>query len=178
MTSPVPRGLLLPPALLVPPGRLLLPAHSQQVTHTYIVNYPCHDPRAGDPHYKDFNHYRQTHIKTAKCVVGAHRNDYSECVPGPADWPTGLELHHSVIEFSLMNGVDLAWLEVDYPGISDPEQLGAWVESAANLEFRCVWHHRGAGGVHTVTASDYEGLKYVAGLTAGPTQPTQKAKTT
>lgn len=105
-------------------------------------------------------------MATAKCIVGEHRNDYSECQPGPEHWPLGLELHHSHIEFALMNGVDLVWLEVDYPGVSDPKQLGAWVESGANLEFRCVFHHRGVGGVHTVTASDYEGLKYVRKLTS------------
>jgi hypothetical protein len=169
MTAPVPHGLLIPSVLLVPRGRLMLPAHDQAVTHTYVVHYPEHAPRPGDPHYKSFDAYRAAHINDAKCVVGQHRNDYSDCCPGPADWPVGLELHHSVVEFSLMSGVDLTWLEIDYPGVSDPAKLDAWVESATNLEFRCVWHHRGAGGVHTVTASDYEGIKYVKGLTSAPT---------
>jgi hypothetical protein len=76
-----------------------------------------------------------------------------------------LELHHAHIEFALINAIDLAWLEVDYPGVSDPNQVGIWVESAANLEWLCLRHHRGSGGVHTVTASDFEGLKYVRNLT-------------
>jgi hypothetical protein len=147
-------------------GRIIVPAHVQKVSHEYYIAYPDHEPRESDPNYVDFNHYRKAHVATAKCIVGEHRNDYSECVPGPEHWPIGLELHHSHIEFALMNGVDLVWLEVDYPGVSDAKQLGAWVESAENLEFRCVFHHRGVGGVHTVTASDYEGLRYVRKLTS------------
>lgn len=143
-----------------------IPAHVQKVSHSYLVHYPDHDPRQEDPHYKDFNHFRETTKATAKCLVGQHRGDYSECYPPPAHWPIGLEVHHSHIEFSLQNGIDLTWLEVDYPGVSDPNTVGAWVESAKNLEWRCVFHHRGAGGVHTVTASDYEGVKYVRGLTS------------
>jgi hypothetical protein len=86
-----------------------------------------------------------------------HRNDYSEC-------HGGLELHHSHVEFSLQNGVDLAWLEKDYPGISDPDTVGAWVESADNLLWLCEFHHRGHGGVHVSSASDFEAEKYVKGL--------------
>ena len=88
-----------------------------------------------------------------------HRNDFSEC---SLDKP--LELHHSHVEFSLQNGVDLKWLEVDYPGISDPDSVGAWVESADNLVWLCEFHHRGHGGIHNAAAADYEAEKYVRGL--------------
>jgi hypothetical protein len=135
-------------------------AHTQKVTHSYYVHYPEHDPRPEDPNYKDFDAYRRKTKDTAQCAIGLHRNDFSECVGG-------LELHHAHIEFSLQNGVDLAWLEVDYPGVSDPTTIGAWVESATNLMWLCERHHRGDGGVHTLTASDYEGEKYVKGLTSG-----------
>jgi hypothetical protein len=141
-----------------------VPAHIQKVTHTYFVAYPEHDPRKGDVHYRDFNHYRAQTRATAQCAIGLHRNDFSECFPPPQHWPTGLELHHSHIEFALQNGIDLAWLEVDYPGVSDPNTVGAWVESAANLQWLCVWHHRGLGGVHRLTVSDGEAIKYVRGL--------------
>ena len=114
------------------------PAHDQKVTHSYTVHYPEHAPRPSDPHYVDFNHYRRQTEATAKCAVGEFRNDYSECDPGPDSWPKGLELHHSHVEFALQNGVDLKWLEADYPGISNPDELGSWVESAANLEWLCV----------------------------------------
>lgn len=133
------------------------PAHSAKQTHGYLVHYPAHPPRKSDPHYKDFNEYRRRTKATAKCAIGLHRNDFSEC-------RGELELHHAHVEFSLQNGVSLAWLEADYPGISDPTSVGAWVESADNLEWLCEWHHRGHGGVHVASASDYEAEHYVRGL--------------
>ena len=76
----------------------------------------------------------------------------------------GLELHHSHIEFALQNEIDLAWLEKDYPGVSDPTTVGKWVESGQNLIFYCEKHHRGAGGVHNADASDWEGEHYIRNL--------------
>lgn len=133
------------------------PAHNQKVTHSYVVRYPEHPERTSDPHYRDFSHYRRKTHATAKCAAGEHRNDFSEC-------GGQLELHHSRVEFALQNGIDLAWLEVDYPGISDPDSVGAWVESAANLTWLCLKHHRGDLGVHVLTSSDYEAAHYVKGL--------------
>lgn len=135
-------------------------AHVQKVAHAYWVSYPAHPARRDDPHYRDFEEFRRRTHDTAKCAVGEHRGDFSEC-------HGGLELHHAHVEFSLQNGVDLSWLEKDYPGISDPENVGAWVESADNLTWLCEGHHRGPGGVHTATASDYEAEKYVRGLIKG-----------
>jgi len=137
-------------------------AHEQISTHSYLVHYPEHPARRDDPHYVDFNHIHAAWKKDPdlwQCAIGKHRNDFSEC---SLDKP--LELHHAHVEFSLQNGVDLAWLEADYPGVSDPATVGAWVETAANLVVLCVNHHRGAGGVHVATASDYEAAKYVRGL--------------
>lgn len=132
-------------------------AHDQNVTHSYRIHYPAHPPRKGDPHYVDFNAFRRRTKASAKCAVGEHRDDFSEC-------RGGLELHHAHVEFSLQNGVDLKWLERDYPGISDPAKVGAWVESADNLMWLCEFHHRGHGGVHVSSASDFEAEKYVRGL--------------
>ncbi len=134
-------------------------AHEQKISHAYIVHYPNHPPREGDPHYRDFEHYRKAHIATARCALGLQRGDFSEC-------EGGLELHHAHVEFALQNGIELAWLERDYPGISDPDQVGAWVESGANLVFYCAAHHRGPGGVHVASASDFDAGKYVRDLIA------------
>jgi hypothetical protein len=131
--------------------------HDQAISNSYIVHYPSHEPRTEDPHYKDFEAYRKATHSTAVCAIGQHRGDLSECAGG-------LELHHAHIEFSLQNNVDLAWLEVDYPGVSNPEEVGAWVESAANLMWLCEKHHRGVGGIHHASASDYEAEKYVKNL--------------
>ena len=140
-------------------GEAGVPAHQQKVTHSYWVSYPAHPARKDDPHYRDFEEYRYRTHATAKCAIGEHRGDFTEC---SLDKP--LELHHAHVEFSLQNGVDLAWLEKDYPGISDPSQVGAWIESAANLLWLCESHHRGPGGVHVASASDYEAERYVRGL--------------
>lgn len=133
-------------------------AHDQAATHHYTVHYPAHPPREGDPHYRDFEHFRKATKDTAVChFAERRRGDTSEC-------DGGLELHHAHVEFSLQNGVDLAVLEADYPGISNPDEVGAWVESAANLVWYCAKHHRGHGGVHTASASDFEASVYVRGL--------------
>jgi len=75
-----------------------------------------------------------------------------------------MELHHSHIEFSFQNGVDFKELEKQYPGISNPNQVGSWIESAENLEWLCEWHHRGHGGKHVAAAADYEGEQFVRNL--------------
>lgn len=149
-----------------------VPAHDQQVTHRYMLHYPEHPARTDDPHYVDFDHYHRTHRAAARCLLGS-RLGYDTCrtaqagpaVPDPATGvQPGLELHHSHVEFALQNAVDLALLEADYPGISDRSQLGAWVETEANFAWYCAWHHRGAAGVHTLSASDWEAERYVRGL--------------
>jgi hypothetical protein len=151
-------------------------AHDQAVTHRFIVHYPEHPARADDPHYVDFNAYHKAHRATARCALG-QRLGFDTCLDAqgnpaapPADGgeQPGLELHHSHVEFSIQNGVDLALLELDYPGISDPTQVGAWVESGDNLIWYCAGHHRGAGGVHNVDASNWEAERYVRDLIAKP----------
>ena len=140
-------------------AKMTVEEHDGNITHHYTIHYPAHPERTSDPHYKDFNAYRNRTKDTAKCAIGAHRNDFSEC-----DLKNPLELHHSHIEFSLQNGVELKWLEADYPGVSDPDTVGAWIETAANLEWLCLFHHRGHGGVHTAAYADVEAEKYVRGL--------------
>lgn len=133
------------------------PAHDQKVTHRYTVHYPEHEPRESDPHYRDFDAYRRKTHATAKCAFGVRTGDFTQC-HGP------LELHHTHIEFALQNGVDLQMLEHQYPGVGDPDSVGAWVESAQNLTYYCRWHHRGPGGVHCASSADFEGEHFVRGL--------------
>lgn len=133
-------------------------AHDQAVANRYLVHFPPHPAREDDPHYRDFDAFRRRTRATAVCSFAARRGgDTSECAGN-------LELHHSHVEFSLQNGVDLALLERDYPGVSDPQQVGAWVESADNLMWLCAKHHRGHGGIHHASASDWEAEHYVRGL--------------
>lgn len=134
-------------------------AHDQNITNRYTVHYPAHEPRESDPHYKDFEAYRHKHKATATCAFGEEVGDFSEC-----DLDHPLELHHAHVEFSMQNGVDLTRLEYIYPGISNADEVGAWVESAPNLIFLCQRHHRGHGGIHHASAADYEAQKFVKGL--------------
>jgi len=140
----------------------IVAAHLQHMTRRYAVRYPEHGPRSSDPHYADFEHYkaRRKADGTYHCDFAAeHRDgDPSEC-----DLTRPLECHHKHIEWALLNEIDLALLEHDYPGVS-AMGVGAWVESADNLELLCVPHHRSAGGKHNASYSDFEGENYVRNL--------------
>jgi hypothetical protein len=138
---------------------VLIPTHDQNETHHYTLHFPPHGPRPGDPHYIDFEHYKKLHKAAAKCYVG-ERKGFQECTGG-------LELHHTHIEFALTNGVSFEALEKDYPGISDPTEVGAWVESDQNFRWLCVYHHRSnEAGAHALSHSDWEANQYVLGFTS------------
>lgn len=150
----------------------VVPAHEQAESHRYVMHFPPHPARADDPHYADFNHYHRKTRATARCFIG-ERIGFGDCLddhgrpcPPPEDGgeQPGLELHHAHVEFSLQNGVSLTALEHDYPGISNPAEIGAWVESADNFRWLCAFHHRGPGGAHTASHSDWEASQYVLGL--------------
>ena len=137
-------------------------AHDQKVTNHYLIHYPEHPPRADDPHYRDFEEWKRRQKAAGKwrCAWAARVDDDSQC-----DLTRPLEAHHSHIEFALQNGVDFAHLEHVFPGISDPTQVGAWIESDANLVLLCAKHHRAAGaGVHHLSASDFEASAFVEGV--------------
>ena len=145
-------------------------AHDQHEAHQYLVHFPAHFPRKDDPHYNDFDHFHRTHRMAARCWIG-QRIGFGDCkadngaVSAIADGvQSALELHHAHIEFAVQNGVDLAALEVDYPGVSNPDEVGAWVESGTNFRWLCCYHHRAAGGAHTATHSDWEASQYIKGL--------------
>lgn len=135
---------------------MTVPAHDQAESHRYTAHYPEHGAREADPHYKDFNAYHKRTHDTATCSFADATGRHDECSVG-----VPLELHHAHIEFALTNGVDLASLERFYPGVSNPDEVGAWVESATNLVWLCMFHHRGHGGVHCATSSDFEASHYV-----------------
>ena len=134
----------------------------QAFTHHYIVKYPEHDPRASDPHRHDFLEWkrRRKESGTWHCDFATeHRGgDAAEC-----DLARPLEAHHKLVELAMMNEVDFALLEADFPGIS-AQSVGEWIDGDANLTLLCVAHHRGPGGVHTASASDFTSEFYVRNL--------------
>lgn len=147
-------------------------AHSANQSHRYQMHFPPHPARTSDPHYADFDAYHRRNRKTARCFIG-ERIGWQDCTdaqgnpaPAPADGgeQPGLELHHAHVEFSLQQGIDLAALEHDYPGISDASSVGAWIETDVNFRWLCAWHHRGAAGAHTAAHADWEASQYVPAL--------------
>jgi hypothetical protein len=138
-------------------------AHLMKVTSHYTKKIPPHEPREQDPFKADFDEWkrRRRASNTYYCdFAHKYRDDFSECTQGKP-----LEAHHDLIEFSLKNGVTVERLEKFYSGIS-AIGVGKWIDSDANLTLLCQWHHRGHGGVHILTASDYEAYKVIAGLIA------------
>ncbi|MHB8573532.1 MAG: hypothetical protein ACYDAY_11375 [Candidatus Dormibacteria bacterium] len=146
------------------------PAHDQSVTNRYVVHYPEHQPRETDPHYHAFNAFHRAHAHEATCYVG-DRVGYDQCadakgrpIPVQPSPDGGLELHHKVLEFSLVNEVDLSALEKDFPNLTDPEKVAEWAETDANFVWLCAKHHRGHGGIHHAAAADFEAELYVRDL--------------
>ena len=138
-------------------------AHQQKISHSYLISYPAHEPRAHDPHKHDFLAWKQDRKtgNTWYCdFAREHRNgDESEC-----DTTHPLEAHHKILELAMVNEVDFALLEEDYPGVSNPDLAGAWIDSDKNLALYCRSHHRGPMGVHCASASDFGSEAYVRNL--------------
>lgn len=141
---------------------MTVPAHNQTFTHTYMIRYPEHDPRARDPHRHDFLEWKRRRKESGAwhCDFAMeHRGgDTSEC-----DLSRPLEAHHKLIELAMMNEVDFTLLEADFPGIS-VQSVGEWINGDQNLTLLCLAHHRGPGGVHTASFSDFGSEYYVRDL--------------
>lgn len=157
------------------PGSYAAPmpkAHDQQVTNHYSIHFPAHEPRASDPAYHAFNAYRRKHVAEAVCYVGA-RVGFDQCADAKGramlkqPGSPGLELHHKILEFSLINEVDLEALQRDFPDLTDPVKVTAWAESDANFMWLCTKHHRGYGGAHHAAYADFEASIYVKDLIGG-----------
>ena len=73
-----------------------------------------------------------------------------------------METHHSVIEWSLANGVDPRKVQADYPelDLSDPAKFGEWLDSEGNLLVLCAPHHRGFAGIHSITYPPFRAQRY------------------
>jgi hypothetical protein len=132
-------------------------AHDQSLTIHLQEHIEAHEPRTSDPHYHLFNEVRARMVKAGlmKCVIG---DDYCE---------GGIELHHSHLEFSLVNQSDpdkvAAALGLHF---TSEEDFQSWVESPGNLEPLCAVHHRTKYGIHMIPAPLWEPLRYrKAGLT-------------
>lgn len=144
-------------------------AHDQQVVNHYVIHYPAHEPRTGDPNYAAFEAYHRANEATAVCYVG-HRLGFDQCADAQgkpmADQPghPGLELHHKILEFATINEVDVTALDVDFPDLTDLDKVKAWAETEPNFMWLCAKHHRGAGGIHHAAAADWAAEMYIRDL--------------
>ncbi len=151
---------------MIDPKLIVTPAHSQQASNHYHLHYPDHAPRAGDPHYAAFNAFHKANQSASVCYVG-RRVGLDECADAqgkPVIQPAqgnGLELHHKILEFAVLNEVDLVALEVDFPNLTDPDKVADWAETDPNFMWLCARHHRGYGGAHHAAYADFEAGIYV-----------------
>lgn len=145
------------------------PEHNQIVTNHYVIHYPAHEPRTGDPNYAAFEAYHKANEPVAVCYVG-ERLGFDQCADAQGkpmiDQPghPGLELHHKILEFATINEVDIAALDVDFPDLTDLDKVKAWAETEPNFMWLCAKHHRGAGGAHHAAWADFEAEMYIRNL--------------
>jgi hypothetical protein len=165
------------------------PAHYQTITlNTRLREWvPEHDPRETDPHYNLFHaakkKMRELNLPCWRCGV-----TYAQLVkrgdPATDANPLGacqLEAHHSDLEFSLLNGVDVAawwdsstrqdagfmveafsqvdgWLHEHPEFAAKPhdEIFAAYMESDGNLLQLCdVCHRSKDQGIHHIPYPDW-----------------------
>lgn len=147
----------------------MIARHDQAVTNHYVLHFPAHEPREGDPNYAAFNAYHRAHRLTAACFVG-QRLGFDQCADAQGkpmlDQPghPGLELHHRILEFATLNEVDLSAFSLDFPQVKDEDALQRWAETADNFMWLCAKHHRGAGGAHHAAFADFEAEMYIRDL--------------
>ena len=122
---------------------------------TILETYPDHEPREDSPYKKFFDATRRKMKKEGKlkCYI---------CGVDDADEGVTVELHHYIVEESLINGVDLKKFIAAYPDseVTDMDTFQQWVESEQNMLPLCVYHHRQAGGIHNLIYSSWISQKY------------------
>lgn len=124
-------------------------AHEQPHELHTIEFYPEHEPREHDPHYRFFNAARRRLKEKGLLVCAIKSSQHSGTI----------ELHHSLVEYALQNGVDLDKLNELYGLHLDDEAFKRWIEEEGNLEPLCTLHHRGALGVHCMTDPMWNALR-------------------
>lgn len=125
-------------------------AHDQRTTIHLLLHVPYHEPRDGDPHYADFNR-----LKARLKAQGLMKCAIDGCTyPGP------IEVHHSKVEFSLQNGIDLDAFNHAYGlHLADDEAFKSYIEGEGNAECLCPTHHRTRLGVHELPEPDWNALR-------------------
>jgi hypothetical protein len=126
-------------------------AHDQRMTVHIITHVPEHQPREDDPHY---------HLFTA-AKARMKRQGLWRCAINDDYCGGNVELHHTHIEFSQTNGMDLKKVNEAFGlHLEKDDEFQAWIESPGNLEPLCEVHHRTHYGVHMLPGPLWEPLRY------------------
>jgi hypothetical protein len=126
-------------------------AHEQRMTVHILSHVPEHQPRESDPHYHLFMQAKARMKRQGlwRCAIN---DDY--CAGN-------IELHHTHIEFSQSNAMDLKRVNEAFGmHLDDDDEFQAWIESPGNLEPLCEVHHRTHYGVHMLPHPLWEPLRY------------------
>lgn len=123
------------------------PAHEQRETIHLLISYPEHEARKDDPHYAAFNAFKRRAKAQGllKCAV---------C----GDTET-VQVHHSRVEFSLINDVDVGRFDELYGLHLTDADFKDFVEGPGNAEFLCRLHHIGHEGVHLLPEPLWNALR-------------------
>lgn len=126
------------------------PAHTDDHVLRVREYYPAHEPRQTDSHYHLFNEARRRLQAAGKLVCWV-------CGKDAAAAGAPIELHHATVEYALQNGVDIHRFAEKFPDlhVADDESFFRFVEGEGNLTALCVFHHRGAGGIHAILYSPW-----------------------
>jgi len=126
-------------------------AHDQRLTVHIITHVPEHQPREDDPHY---------HLFTA-AKARMKRQGLWRCAINDDYCGGNVELHHTHIEFSQTQGMDLAKVNEAFGlHLDNDDDFQEWIEGPGNLEPLCEVHHRTHYGVHMLPGPLWEPLRY------------------
>lgn len=116
--------------------------HIQKRALTEVVYFPAHEDRKESAEFRDDKAELKAEGKYM-CFIGNGRCE------------GGIELHHSVIEFSENNAIDWAKVTADYPNIDHVDDIDQMIPL-------CTKHHRGKGtGIHATTYQAWLAQKYL-----------------
>jgi hypothetical protein len=130
-----------------------IPAHIQRTTIRIEEMVPYHPTRTDDPYYHIFNQQRNRMKKLGLLICA---------VCGAKDGEKEIEVHHTEVEFSMSEGIDVAKFAALHPdlNITDDATFQAFVEGEHNLTPLCVEHHTGMHGIHVLPYPFWNLQKY------------------
>jgi hypothetical protein len=140
-------------------------AHNEVLTIRLRCLFPPHIPRTSDTHYRWFEEARARLKKSGKLVCWINNHDCQG----------EIQLHHALIEYALINDVDIEKFKHLYPEfhVLNDEDFYRVVESEGALTCLCFRHHIGDLGIHVIP---YPGWVVQRVLKDGVEPPVEKER--